>query len=351
MRARLFLENLSLKNHSGLRVENVTLKVFAGEIVCLLGPSGSGKTSLLHLAAGVERQSSGRVLIEGQEVAGAQIWMPPETRRVGLIFQELALFPHLTVSENITFGLPKEEQKRRLEDMLVMINMEDKAHVYPESLSGGEQQRLALARALAPRPSILLMDEPFSSLDKALRDTLHEETSTILRKAQMACLMVTHDPEEAMRMADRIALMREGCVVQDDTPTTLYQAPKDAHVARFFGEVTELPGVVHNGYATAGPFHLPAPRHKNGENVQILLRCEALKPLESQNPQNTSEGLLIEGCVRHKRFLGRETLIHLEVAGVDTLVKARIGNPHTLEIDTHYHFALNPDLGYVFPIT
>ena len=231
-------------------VSDLSLDVAPGEIVALLGRSGCGKTTLLRIAAGIERQSAGRVLLDGRAVADGGLFEPPETRGIGFVFQDYALFPHLSVADNVAFGLrnlPRAQAKAVALKALGRVGLAHHAGDYPHELSGGEQQRVALARAIAPRPGVLLMDEPFSGLDRRLRDSVREETLAVLHETQATSLLVTHDPEEAMRMADRIALMHLGSLIQIGTPEELYLRPKSLFAARFFSEINELEGVVKAG--------------------------------------------------------------------------------------------------------
>ena len=227
-------------------VDNVSLQLQAGTVSCLLGPSGCGKSTTLRIAAGVETPSSGTVAIDSRLVAGPSVMVPPEHRGVGLMFQDFALFPHLTVAQNIAFGLrtPREDRHTTVQGLLERVKLQNFADSYPHELSGGEQQRVALLRALAPRPSIILMDEPFSGLDNRLRDAVREETFALLRDEGACVLLVTHEPEEAMRVADRIALMRAGRIVQDGAPYHVYNSPVDTEAAAFFSDVNVLPGTV-----------------------------------------------------------------------------------------------------------
>lgn len=244
---RLALQNVTAKYGAVTAVRDVSLSVTAGEVICLVGPSGSGKSTLLRLVAGIERPAAGRISIDGREVAGPGRFVVPEERAVGMVFQDFALFPHLTVAENVAFGLRgarKREAAAIVARMLDRVGMARYAPAYPHTLSGGERQRVALARALAPSPRILLMDEPFSSLDSRLRDHVRHETLDILRETRTTTIVVTHDPDEAMRIGDRIALLREGCLEQVGSPQELYARPTTLFAARFFSDVNELPGQV-----------------------------------------------------------------------------------------------------------
>ncbi len=213
-------------------------------MVCLLGPSGCGKTTLLRVAAGIEKPTAGRVLINDSEVAGPDRFVPPEKRNVGLMFQDFALFPHLSILDNVAFGLkslPREDARREALAALARVGLERYAGDYPHILSGGEQQRVALARAIVPRPAVMLMDEPFSGLDVQLRERLQEETLRLLRETRATCLIVTHAPAEAIRLGDRIAVMRAGRLVQAGKAEELYRNPADLFVARLFSEINEIP--------------------------------------------------------------------------------------------------------------
>ncbi|MDJ0513302.1 MAG: ABC transporter ATP-binding protein, partial [Methyloceanibacter sp.] len=218
-------------------LKDVTLEVEPSKILCLLGPSGCGKTTLLRIVAGVEAPSSGTILLDDEEVAGPNRFVPPEKRGVGLMFQDFALFPHLTILDNVAFGLrslSKQEAQAEARAALKRVGLSDYESDYPHILSGGQQQRVALARAIAPRPGVVLMDEPFSGLDSQLRESMREETLAILRESRATCIVVTHDAEEAMRMGDVIALMREGRIVQMGSAPELYRAPKNIFAARTF---------------------------------------------------------------------------------------------------------------------
>src|SRR6185295_811232 len=280
--ARLTYQGVTHRYGATLAVADFDLDIAPGEIVSLLGPSGCGKTTLLRLAAGVERPTSGRILINEREVAGAS-FEPPERRGVGLMFQDFALFPHLSNLANVMFGLksmPRADAEREARLALERVGLGSYADAYPHTLSGGEQQRVALARAVAPRPSVLLMDEPFSGLDRRLRDEVRAETLHVLRESRVTCVIVTHDAEEAMRMADRVALMRAGRLVQVGPPDAIYRAPADLFAARFFCELNEVPATVHDGIATSALGRFPAPDLPDGTAAIVAVRPQgiALRP-------------------------------------------------------------------------
>jgi iron(III) transport system ATP-binding protein len=222
-------------------VDRASLTVGAGEIVALLGPSGSGKTTLLRVIAGFERPDAGTVAIAGRPVVGPDTWVEPDRRRIGMVFQDGALFPHLTVAENVAFGRPRPGVA---ETCLDLVGLADRARAHPHELSGGERQRVALARALAIEPDVVLLDEPFASLDAGLRVSLRAEVAGILRDAGTSALLVTHDQDEALSLADVVTVMRDGRVEQSGPPEEIYHRPATRWVARFLGAANILPGVV-----------------------------------------------------------------------------------------------------------
>jgi iron(III) transport system ATP-binding protein len=245
----LILENVaqSYGRKSVLKDVNISLKT--GQIGCLLGPSGCGKTTALRLIAGFERLSAGAIYLDGDVLARPGACVPPEQRRVGLVFQDFALFPHLSVAANISFGLGQlagADREQRVREMLDLVGLTTEAGAYPHQLSGGQQQRVALARALAPRPRLLLLDEPFSSLDVELREKLALEVRDILNQEGITALLVTHDQHEAFAMADRVGVMHQGVIQQWDTPYNLYHKPDSRFVADFVGQGVLLPARVLN---------------------------------------------------------------------------------------------------------
>ena len=225
-------------------VAGVDLSVCQGELVAILGPSGCGKTTLLRIVAGFEQPEKGTVVVGGRVVADADSWVPPEHRHVGMVFQDYALFPHLNVERNVGFGVARDGRGERVRDVLALVGLEGVEKRFPGELSGGQQQRVALARALAPKPQLVLLDEPWSSVDSMLREAVRDEIVAILRCAGVTVLLVTHDREEAFSLADRVALMAEGRIVQVAPPEELYTEPASRWAAEFVGPVNVLPGVV-----------------------------------------------------------------------------------------------------------
>jgi iron(III) transport system ATP-binding protein len=245
----LTLDNVAQAYGPKQVLNDVCFHLSPGDIGCLLGPSGCGKTTALRLVAGFETLQAGEIRVAGEPVSGPGHALPPEQRRVGLVFQDYALFPHLSVAANIAFGLAKlsrAERDQRVGEMLRLVGLTREADRYPHQLSGGQQQRVALARALAPKPRLLLLDEPFSNLDVELREKLSLEVRDILKQEGITALLVTHDQHEAFAMADQVGVMHEGVIQQWDTPYNLYHQPKNRFVADFIGQGVLLPGIVRS---------------------------------------------------------------------------------------------------------
>ena len=231
-------------------VDGVDFRLASGQIACLLGPSGCGKTTLLRCIAGFEEIAAGEIRVRGEVVSVAGRRLPPEKRRIGMVFQDYALFPHLTVEQNVAFGLDRklpDEAHLRVRQLLATVGLHGQGDKFPHELSGGQQQRVALARALAPRPELILLDEPFSNLDVGLRERLSLEVREILKREGSTAVMVTHDQHEAFAMADEIGIMYEGRIQQWDVPYNLYHRPANRFVADFIGQGVLLPGIVAGG--------------------------------------------------------------------------------------------------------
>jgi iron(III) transport system ATP-binding protein len=331
-------------------LRGIDLDVAAGEIVCLLGPSGDGKTTLLRLVAGLEPLQAGRIELGGVVVGEPGREVPPEQRHVGFVFQDYALFPHLTVAENVAFGLtrtPRGERAWQVAEALARVGLETHANAYPHMLSGGQQQRVALARALAPRPQVLLLDEAFASLDARLREQVRDDTLHVLQTAGIPALIVTHDAEEAMFLADRIALMREGRVVQLGTPEELYLHPAEPFVATFLGEVNRMPALIRDGVVETAIGTLPRPAGNTLPDgpAELLLRPEGLRVLPAGGAPAE-----VEAC----RLLGATTLVHLAVAdgaGGVLHLHARLPPGAALARGQAVTVAMDPERAFVFPAT
>lgn len=283
-------------------INGVEFSAQSGETLCLLGPSGCGKTTLLRILAGLEAPDAGTVTLSGTTVFGAGVNLPPEKRQVGYLFQDYALFPHLTVQQNIAFGIQGTPNiERQVADLLASVNLSGFENAMPSTLSGGQQQRVALVRALARRPHLMLLDEPFSGLDTELKLQLRESTHRLLKEHGITAVIVTHDPEEAMYMADRLALMDKGGIVQMGTPQELYNQPINQFCARFLGATLTMQG--HNDgqwiRTVAGTFKA-TPSHPTGE-VKVLVRPESLTVRPGEGRYE----------VLHRHFVGAHTLVDL----------------------------------------
>lgn len=334
-------------------VSDLTLKIASGEVLCLLGASGCGKTTTLRLVAGLERVDAGEVSIAGEVVAAPGRHVPPDKRGVGLMFQDFALFPHLRVIDNVAFGLrgmTGTEREARASDLLERVGMTRYRLSYPHELSGGEQQRVALARALAPNPKILLMDEPFSSLDPLLRGQVRRDTFALLRGLGTTVLLVTHDPDEAMEVGDRIALMRGGRLAQVGPAAQMFDHPVDREAASFFGDINVIHTFVSAEMAPTAFGAVPAAAIANGTEVEVLVRPHAitLRPLEAS-------GALAE--VVSSRRTGSESVVELDVlpealpegACAMPRLRARMAEPRTYVPGEAVRVTVDLERALVFP--
>ena len=334
-------------------LDGVSLDIAPGEIVCLLGPSGCGKTTLLRVVSGIERPTSGRVLINDREVAGPKANVPPEYRSVGLMFQDFALFPHLTILDNVAFGLKpleKDERERAARSILERVGLAAFAGAYPSTLSGGQQQRVALARAIVPRPAVMLMDEPFSGLDIQLRDAMQEETLSLLRETRATSLIVTHNPEEAMRLGDRIVVLKAGRIVQVGTTESLYGNPASLFVARLFSEINEIPANVTEGRVDTAAGSFAAPGLADGTAAVLCIRERSIAIAGLDNGGEKPANGWLKGRVLDLKFLGDVTRLDVAVEGFEQPLKARVTGREGLRKGSEVKVFIGPTAGLVFPV-
>ncbi len=327
--ARLDIENISHSYGTKEVIEDLSLTVEEGQVACLLGPSGCGKTTLLRLVAGLTSLQVGRICLDEIAVADPEcrIEMPTETRNVGFMFQDYALFPHLDVLQNITFGLknPSSEKLAEIQRSMIQMDIVELTDAYPHTLSGGQQQRVALLRALAPLPRLLLLDEPFSGLDINLRVQVREDTLRLINQMGVTTLMVTHDPQEAMYMADHILVMRNGKVEQNGSPREIYQFPATEFAARFVGQTNILRGIIlSNSYdevmTNIGPVPCLSMRGLEfGTDAFISIRPESFE-VDPAGP--------FWGKICAIRYMGQSILLEVEI--ID-----EIGKGHRLKMRVH----------------
>ncbi|MEU3600370.1 ABC transporter ATP-binding protein [Streptomyces sp. NPDC006798] len=307
-------------------LDGLDLTVGPGELAAVLGPSGCGKTTLLRIVAGFIAPDSGEIALGDRIVSGPGVAVPPERRGIGIVAQEGALFPHLSVARNVAFGLTRTgraERRSRAAGMLALVGLADYGDRMPHELSGGQQQRVALARALAPRPALVLLDEPFNALDSALRAGLRSDVRAALRASGTTAVLVTHDQEEALSCADRVAVIRDGRVAQSGTPHELYAAPADPWVASFVGEAVLLPATADGRTATTPLGEVAVPADASGAGT-VALRPEqlALVPVSG-----ATAGGRVVGRVTEVRYHGHDTLTLLDVDGVGTVTARAPGAP------------------------
>jgi iron(III) transport system ATP-binding protein len=331
-------------------LSEISMVVPGGELVCLLGPSGCGKSTLLRLAAGLEILQEGTIVIDDVTVATKEVHVPPEQRRIGLMFQDYALFPHLNVIDNVSFGLlgvAKRKARGIAAERLDQVGLADLAQAFPHMLSGGMQQRVALARALAPEPKLLLLDEPFSGLDTNMRASIREMTLNVLKDSGVATLMVTHDPEEAMFMADRIKILsRGGKILQSGNPHEIYYHPNDEFVARLFGFMNTIKGVVRDAMVQTPFGAAPANGFDDGQPAQVLIRPEGI--LLAAGGEDAG-GVAVE--VNSTHLLGHFSVARLKLArdmegGQEFFV--RVHKEFLPELEGRITARIDPEQSFVF---
>lgn len=324
-----------------MTVKNVSFTLAEGELACLLGPSGCGKTTILRAISGFQTLQRGEICLNGESLSSPKISIEPENRNVGMVFQDHALFPHLSIADNISFGLKglsNTEKRLRINDLLELVGMQKHADQYPHELSGGQSQRIALARAIAPRPKLLLMDEPFSNLDTELRETLGYEVRELLHQLKMTAIMVTHDQHDAFALGDKVGVMSDGQLLQWDNSFNLYHAPNNRFVANFIGDGIFIEGKMLNPNAVITPFGEIRGQSINndfsGKNVELLIR-----PDDVVHDENGS----IRGKIIRKAFKGAQTLYTIETDNgvqlmslVTSHTNFQIGNTIGLSIEADH---------------
>lgn len=350
----LRLENIHHAYDDHKVVHGVSLDVKPGQLTCLLGPSGCGKTTLLRIAAGLEIVQQGVVSI-GDKIVGdgaRALHVLPENRGVGLMFQDFALFPHLTVRENVAFGIPKrtKEQDEWLDHALDRMGLTQHAASYPHQLSGGQQQRSALIRALAPKPGVLLLDEPFSGLDVTRRAQIREETLVLLKETGVATLMVTHDPEEAMFMADTIIVMDDGKIVQAGPPVETYFRPANSFVATLFGKVNRFTGTVMDGRVKTPIGTYKCNAIGNGQTVEVLIRPEGIRLL----PADEDHPVGAQARVVAARLLGASSYLRLDMIGEDghtQVIQAKVPDVFLPDEGSLFEVSAHQQQVFIFPVS
>lgn len=343
--SELILHDVQVRYAQQTIIPQFNLALQAGTIGCLLGPSGCGKTTLLRAIAGFETISTGSISLANQLISSPTLHLPTEQRSIGMVFQDYALFPHLTVANNISFGIRQlnaAKRQRRVQELLELVNLSGYEKRYPHELSGGQQQRIALARALAPRPRLLLLDEPFGSQDVALREVLALEVRDILKRESTTAILVTHDQQEAFAVADHIVVMHQGILQQYDSAVNLYQHPANPWVAQFIGQgslITAQTTATQKLQTSWGELHthLVMPSH---ETVQLLIRPEVIR----FNAQGS-----LQATITKKTFRGADVLYSLRLADHSELLAS--SSETQWQPEQQVRFDINMEQVILFPTT
>ena len=304
------INNLSHSINNQKILQNINLELEKDKIACILGPSGCGKTTLLKLIAGLEKVTMGDIIINDEIVSSNTMHLKTEKRKIGFLFQDYALFPHLTVKENLNFAISNgKKEKHDIEEIIEIIKLPNSLHKYPHELSGGEQQRVALARSIIAQPDLLLLDEPFSSLDLSLKEEVRDDTLHLLQKSNISVLIVTHDPFEAMFISNKIYIMqKDGKIVQSGSPRQLYNEPINSYVAGFFGETNKFKGMVKNAEVQTPIGKIKTHNNLESKEVVIHVRPQGIKLTQEQTPVNG-----IKGTVMASKLMGSFSFVHLSV--------------------------------------
>ena len=307
------IKDLSHKINNKPILNDVNFELKKDSIACILGPSGCGKTTLLKLIAGLSHVQDGEIFLNDNLVSSNNVHLKTEKRKIGFLFQDYALFPHQTVKENLQFAIKNKSTSHTIKEILDVIKLSDSLNKYPHELSGGEQQRVALARSIIAKPDILLLDEPFSSLDLNLREEVRDDTLHLLQKSNISVLIVTHDPFEAMFISNKIYIMnKEGRIVQSGSPKELYNLPNSSYVANFFGETNKFSGMVKNKTVETPVGEFKVDDSLESKNVDVYIRPEAVKLNQEQTPVNG-----IKGTVMASKLMGGYSFVHLSVLNND----------------------------------
>lgn len=339
----LELDGVFRRFGSVVALEEISFGLSRGEVVCLVGRSGCGKSTLLRVIAGIERPDKGRVTLDGREISGPHIYVEPEERGIGFMFQDYALFPHLNVTDNILFGLKRlgrRAARERCGEIIGRLGLQKLARRFPHMLSGGEQQRVALARALAPQPQILLMDEPFSNLDRGLREGIRVETISLLRELGTTVIMVTHDPEEALSSGDRVVLMRSGNIVQIGAGDDLYDSPINAYAAEFFSSFNKVPGACRGGFLETPLGRFEAPGFADGDRATVYIRPSCLRL--------TSEGDGFDCTVVDCALMGEIEQTVLSLASLSDTVRIRSTERRRFRVGDKARISVSSEQVFVF---